>query len=357
MEWFVGVLRSDPEIAIFLSLAIGFWIGSYRVGGFALGGVTGTLLAGVLIGQLDLSISANVKSTFFIIFIFAVGYGVGPQFMHAFRTDGPKQMGFSVIVVALCLICSIIAAKLAGLELGYAAGLFSGAQTISAVIGVASDQINQLGLSPETAKRLIDQIPIAYAVTYIFGTIGTAWFLAELGPKLLGFDLPAACAEYEKSMSGGPGAPEPGIVSGRRTWEFRAHVVPPGGPAVGKRVGELERLALPERVFVERIRRGDQIIEATADTVLQAGDEVAVAGPARSSSSGSAAVRRSTTASCSTRRRRRWTCSSPGRICTRRRSGSSQRSRSPAASSFGRSCAAAWSCRSSPKPGSPAATS
>ncbi|RXF67929.1 aspartate-alanine antiporter [Hansschlegelia zhihuaiae] len=279
MDWFVGVLKSYPEIAIFLSLAIGFWIGSYKIAGFSLGGVTGTLLAGVLIGQLGLSISPNVKSTFFILFIFAVGYGVGPQFMRAFGKDGPKQMLFAVIVVALCLISSIVAAQFAGLELGYAAGLFSGSQTISAVIGVATDQINQLGLPPEVSKPLINQIPIAYAVTYIFGTIGTAWFLAQLGPKLTGIDLAKVCADYEKQMSGGAGAGEPGVVSARRNWELRAYLVAEGGPAVGRNVGDLERLALPDRVFVERIRRSGAIFDATTETVLRAGDVVAVAGP------------------------------------------------------------------------------
>lgn len=277
MDWFIGVLRSYPEIAIFLSLAAGFWVGSYKIAGFALGGVTGTLLAGVLIGQFGITISPNVKSTFFILFIFAVGYGVGPQFMRAFSKDGPKQMIFAVIVVALCLVCSIIAAKFAGLSLGYAAGLFSGAQTISAVIGVASDQINQLGLPPDQSKILIDQIPIAYAVTYIFGTIGTAWFLAQLAPKLLGIDLPKACAEYEAKMSGSA-ASQPGIVSARRNWELRAYRVVAQGVAAGKTVAQLEQMALPARVFIERVRRGDKIIDATPEMTLQVDDVAAIAG-------------------------------------------------------------------------------
>ena len=112
-------------------------------------------------------------------------------------------------MLALCLLVPVRLREDGRARLGYAVGLYAGSQTISASIGVATDQINRLGLPPEQAKAYLDAIPIGYAVTYIFGTIGSAIVLAQLGPKLIGVDLPAACAEYEKQMGGGAGRPRP----------------------------------------------------------------------------------------------------------------------------------------------------
>lgn len=275
MAWLVGVLKTYPELAIFLALAAGFWIGPKKIAGFSLGNVTATLLAAVLIGQLGIAIPNAVKSTFFILFIFAIGYGVGPQFFQGLSREGPRQVIFAVIVLAFCLIVPYLCALVAGLDLGYAAGLYAGSQTISASIGVATDQISRLGLPPEQSRAAADAIPVGYAVTYIFGTIGSAIILAQLGPRLIGVDLAAACADYERQMGGGVGGSEPGIVSAYRKFEARAYRVEPGSELLGKPVREL----LPGlRVFVERVRRDDRIIEADADTVLLPGDVIVLSG-------------------------------------------------------------------------------
>src|SRR4029077_4677658 len=157
IDWFVATLRSHPELAIFLALAIGFAVGPKKVAGFSLGNVTATLLAAVAIGQLGITVSPNVRATFFILFLFAIGYGVGPQFFSGLSKEGPRQIGFSLVVLALCLIAPLVCAKLAGLDLGYAAGMYAGSQTISASIGVATDQIGRLGLSADQAKTFINQ--------------------------------------------------------------------------------------------------------------------------------------------------------------------------------------------------------
>jgi putative transport protein len=275
IDWFVATLRSHPELAIFLALAIGFAVGPKKVAGFSLGNVTATLLAAVAIGQLGITVSPNVRATFFILFLFAIGYGVGPQFFSGLSKEGPRQIGFSLVVLALCLIAPLVCAKLAGLDLGYAAGMYAGSQTISASIGVATDQIGRLGLSADQAKTFINQIPIGYAVTYIFGTIGSAIILAQLGPKLIGVDLAQACKEYEKLMGGGAAGGEPGVFSADRDIELRAYEIPAGSELIGKPVMQI----LPGlRVFVERVRRGGTIFEADARTVLEAGDVASFSG-------------------------------------------------------------------------------
>ncbi len=202
MSWLTATLRSYPEIAVFLSLGIGYWVGGKSYKGFSLGAVTATLLAAIAIGQLGITISSNVKSVFFLMFLFAVGYGVGPQFVRGIAKDGLPQALFSVVQCVLCLAAPLAAAKIAGYDLGSAAGLFAGSQTISASMGLATDAMNRLGLPAGETKALLDAMPTAYAVTYIFGTIGSAIILAMLGPKLLGIDLVAACKEYEATLGG-----------------------------------------------------------------------------------------------------------------------------------------------------------
>jgi putative transport protein len=273
--WFVATLRAYPELMVFLALALGYLIGPLKLKGFALGTVTATLLAGILIGQLGIKVEGPIKATFFLLFLFAVGYGVGPQFFQGISKDGPKQIVFSLIVLALCLLVPVACAWIAGLQVGYAAGLYAGSQTISASIGVASSQIERLGLTAAEAKAQVDAIPIGYAVTYIFGTIGSAVLLAQLGPKLIGVDLPAACAEYERRL-GGAANLEPGVLSAYRAIQVRAYSIELDSDVAGRPAREL----FPEsRIFVERVRRGDRLIEADGDTVLMAGDVAAISGP------------------------------------------------------------------------------
>ncbi len=276
IDWFVQTLRSYPEIAIFLSLALGYYFGSFTYKGLGLGAVTATLIAAVIIGQLDIKIGSPLKPIFFLMFLFAIGYGVGPQFVRGIAQDGIPQALFAVVVCFFCLGAAYLGAKLAGYSVGSAAGLYAGSQTISASMGLATDAINRLGLSPEEAKKTLDAMPVAYAVTYIFGTIGSAIVLALIGPALLGIDLEAACKRYEEKHGGKRQAGGPGTAW--HQFELRAYRVRAGGQIVGKTVQQAEALLPEQRVFIQRIRRGETLIDATADTVIREGDIVALAG-------------------------------------------------------------------------------
>ena len=176
----------------------------------------------------------------------------------------------------LSLLVPVAIAKFVGYDLGYAAGLYSGSQTISAAMGLSTDAINRLGLAADQAKALIDSMPIAYAVTYMFGTMGSAVVIAIIGPKLLGINLETACKDYEQKQGGVKQLGGPGTAW--RRWEARAYRVKTGGRAVGMTAVAAEALVPDARVFVQRIRRNGAITDATADTVLQSGDIVAVAG-------------------------------------------------------------------------------
>jgi putative transport protein len=274
--WFAHTLRQYPEIAIFLVLALGYYFGKFAFRGIGLGSVTATLLAGVLIGQLGITISTPLKATVFLMFLFAVGYGVGPQFVRGVAKDGVPQAIFSVVQCVFCLLVPFAIVKIVGYNLGYGAGLYSGSQTISAAMGLSTDAINRLGLAADQAKALLDSMPIAYAVTYMFGTVGSAIVIAVLGPALLRIDLAAACKDYEEKQGGTNVLG--GAGSAWHRWEVRAFRIKPGGKVNGLRAVEAEALVPDARVFVMRVRRGGVIEDATADTVLRAGDVVAVAG-------------------------------------------------------------------------------
>jgi putative transport protein len=278
LEWFAQTLRTYPEIAIFLTLGVGYYVGKFTIRGIGLGAVTATLLAGIVIGQLGIAISPHVKSTFFLMFLFAVGYGVGPQFVRGVAKDGLPQALFSVVQCVFCLGAAVLIANFAGYDLGYAAGLYAGSQTISASMGLATDAINRMGLPADQSKALLDGMPVAYAVSYMFGTIGSAIILALFGPRLLGIDLAAACKDYETKQGGVTELG--GAGSAWHRWELRAFRVRPGGKAVGLRAIEAEAMIPDARVFVARIRRSDGTIEeATADSVIREGDVLAVVGP------------------------------------------------------------------------------
>ena len=112
MSWFVAALRNNPELAIFLTLALGFFVGRLKIGSFSLGTVVGTLLSGVLVGQLGIQVPAIVKTVFFDLFLFTTGYKVGPQFFRALKKDALAQVALTVLLCVTCLITALAAAKL-----------------------------------------------------------------------------------------------------------------------------------------------------------------------------------------------------------------------------------------------------
>jgi putative transport protein len=274
MDYLIKALQQNPELAIFLTLAIGFAIGRLKFGGFSLGTVVGTLFAGVLIGQLDIKVPALVKTVFFDLFLFTTGYKVGPQFFRGLKRDALSQMALTLVLCVTCLATAFLAAKLLGYDIGTAAGLLAGAFTESTVIGTAGDAINRLAISAEEKTRLLNNIPVAYAVTYLVGTASVIWFLPTIGPKLMGVNLKEEARKMQAQVSGGVEA-RPGIISPSRSFDVRAYRVA-NEKLVNKTVGELEAMPKELRVFIQRIRREGAIIEAEPNTVIRPGDVIAV---------------------------------------------------------------------------------
>jgi putative transport protein len=274
MTYFVQALQSNPELAIFLTVAIGFLIGRLKFGSFSLGIVVGTLFAGVLIGQLDIKVPPIVKVIFFDLFLFTTGYKVGPQFFRGLKQDALPQVMLTVVLCVACLFTAFGFAKLLDYDIGTAAGLLAGAFSESTVIGTAGEAIQRLALPEAEKAAMLNNIPVAYAVTYLIGTASLVWFLPTIGPKLMGINLREEGARMQAEMTG---APElgPGVVSGTKFFDIRAYRVT--NPAlVGKTLAEIEALPKDTRVFIARIRRGTEILEPQPDLVILRDDIVAV---------------------------------------------------------------------------------
>ncbi len=282
--WFVEALRHTPALAVFLTIGLGFLLGKVKVKGIALGTVTSVLIIGVLVGQMDINVGGPLKSVSFLLFLFCIGYSVGPQFFRSLRGDGLKEVLFAVVVCVMILGASLGAAFLFGLNPGQAAGMMAGASTASPVVGAAEDTLNSLPGDPQTLAAMAEAIPVCYAMTYVFGTLGAVWLLGYVGPAMMGGidKVKAMTRELEKTLSPAGGA-DPASFNACRPVAFRAYVTDGKWMSSSHTVAELENefMGLGRRVTVERIERADgsgRIDAIAPDTVINPGDTVALAG-------------------------------------------------------------------------------
>lgn len=274
----VKFFQENAALAVFLTVAVGFWIGKFRYKSFSLGTVTSVLLVGVVVGQMKIEIPEPAKTLFFLMFLFAVGYAVGPQFFRGLRKDGLPQVGFAVVVCLLCLASVWVCSLVMGYDAAQAAGLMAGSQTMSAVLGVATDTMHEM---PSTKNLDLNVMPVVYAVTYIYGTAGSAWLLGTLGPRLLGGvkKVKAAARELESQLGDDMSA-QPGFNSAVRAIIFRAFSTDNEWFAPGRTVREFEQEMQRQgkRIFVERLRQKGRICEVKPKTMIFQGDEIVVSG-------------------------------------------------------------------------------
>ncbi|WP_270934594.1 aspartate-alanine antiporter [Falsiroseomonas oryzae] len=277
LEWLRDFLVRYPEFTVFLAIGLGYWFGSLNFGGFRFGPVTGSLFAGIAIGQVaHVPVSGTTKSFLFLLFLFGIGYSVGPQFMQALKRDGWRPVALAITVAGTGLLTAYLVARLLGLDVGFAAGLVSGALTESPAMGTATEAINALPLPEAERARLIAHIAVADAVCYLFGAIGVIWFLSSAAPRLIGVDLKAEAAKLEQELGISRG--RPGIASAWRPFEVRAYRLDEDAPVVGLTLREAAEQVHGHRLFVLHIRRGEELVQPDPSLRLQAGDIVAVTG-------------------------------------------------------------------------------
>lgn len=277
MSWIGATFTRYPELAVFLVVGIGYWVGAFKVLGVGLGPVTGSLMVGLLIGALfPVSVSPTAKSILFLLFLFSIGYSVGPKFFQAMRGGGLRYVALAVVMAVTGLATAYGVAHTFDLDPGFAAGMLSGALTESPAIGTATEAINSLPLPEAERARLVSHVAVADAICYVFGALGVIVFCGTIGPRLLRIDLVLEAEKLEASL--GMDRTQSGVVSAWRPVELRAYRVNDDARVVGRSVGEVEQMITGARVFVERIRRDGAFLAFTPDTPLRAGDVVALSG-------------------------------------------------------------------------------
>jgi len=275
MEWLHHLFGRSPEIALFLSLAVGYYVGKIQFGKFQLGGVAGSLLVAVLVSQVGVTVDPGVKSVLFALFIYAVGYESGPQFFNSLGRQSVREIILAAVLAITGLATVVIMAKLFGLDKGLAAGVAAGGLTQSAIIGTAGDAITKLGLAADEVKRLQGNVAVGYAVTYVFGSFGAILVCVNLLPRLMGRSIKEDAVRAEAAMQEGvqvlaPGqqAAVPDLVG--RIYQIGEH------PTLS--IAQLEKEHAEHGITIERLKRAGKIIEVTPQLALEAGDIVLVVG-------------------------------------------------------------------------------
>ena len=277
MEWLANQFTKYPEMAVYLAIGIGYLIGRLKFRGVGLGVVTGSLLGGILIGNFfHVPVSDQAKAMLFLLFLFGIGYSVGPSFFSNLKGEGWRWVVLGVFVPVIGLITAYTVAHSLKLDPGYSAGMLSGALTESPAIGTASEAIRGLSVPDDQKQQWIGHVAVADAICYIFGTLGVILVCGTLGPKLLQIDLRAESRKVEEKL--GIKHSKSGVSSAWQPISYRAYTIRPNGLFVGKTIAETEKSVPTARLFVERVRRNGEMFWPRPSTVLEAGDTVAVLG-------------------------------------------------------------------------------
>ncbi|MGP5710334.1 aspartate-alanine antiporter [Brachybacterium alimentarium] len=270
------LLQDNPLIALFFCVSLGYLIGKFRIRSFKLGGIAGTLIVSVVLGQIGIKLDDSVRSVFFALFIYAVGFQGGPQFFRALNRRSLNQLLSAVLTCVLGLVTVLIAAWVFGLDRGLAAGLAAGGLTQSAIIGTAGDAIAQLGLSTDATQQMQTNVAVGYAVTYIFGSLGPILLISWFLPMIRRWNIRREAVKLAAKLSGGHAELEPGQYNAVRRIITRYYAITAEGPWVGRTVGDIDKELAD--ASIEYVLRGGTQHEATATDALAAGDNVAVTG-------------------------------------------------------------------------------
>jgi putative transport protein len=280
MQEVIEFLRHNEVILLFLVIALGYVLGHIKIGWFSLGTIAGSLIVGLIIGLAKFEVSPIIKSVGFGIFIYAVGLRVGPQFFDGMKKDGLKLITMSLVACFSGFAVVWILSVWRGFDWGIAPGILAGAMTNTPTLGAAEQAITSGAAKPPagiTADMAMSSLAVAYAITYLFGTVGRI-VLFKMLPRLFGYDLAQEAKKLEAAMSQDSPIHDPNsdYFSEYHLWDLRSFEVT--NPAmVGKTLAELAKLH-PENVSVERIKRDGKIIDPSPEVVLAQGDLVALSG-------------------------------------------------------------------------------
>ncbi len=271
----IDAFSSSPFLALFVTIASGYFIGKFRVKTFVLGGIAGSLIMGVVIGQLNIHIAPEIGSIFFALFIYAVGYQGGPQFFKSLNRETLVQLVSATLTCVFGLLCVLVFAWWFGLDRGMAAGLGAGGMTQSAMIGTSTAAISHLaGVTAEQIKQMQSNVAVGYAVCYVFGSFGPILLLSAVFPAMMGWNLRDEAKKLAQKMQGDAPLLDPGQYEAIDELSTRVFLVAKDSQAVGKSITNI--FDGEGHVAVEALLRDNQLLNLTADSIIQAGDIVAV---------------------------------------------------------------------------------
>jgi putative transport protein len=270
-EQLAAFLHGFPALCLFLSILLGHIIGRFHVKGVGFGSVVGTLIAGMGIGILAKpELPELLRWTFFYLFLFSIGYSVGPQFFGSLKKEALPQIALAVIVAVTGLATVIGVTMAFGFDEGLAVGLLSGGMTQSAALGTGLSAIAELPISDESKATLMANAPLADAITYGFGDLGLILFLTWLGPRMMRADLKSEAKALEAKLAGDrPSGP---IFSGAHV-SVRAHVVE-SAEVADSSLAALESRYADARLSVHRIQRGNELLKLDPALTLKHGDRL-----------------------------------------------------------------------------------
>lgn len=271
-------LIANPVISIFVCLALGYLIGKLKIKSFTIGATVGTLLVGLLIslvfkGAGTYQIDGTVKTIFFSLFIFAIGYEVGPSFFASLKSSGLKIIILSLFFAVAAFVVSIVLFKAFGIGAGEAGGILAGSLTQSAILGTADSTMKGI-LSGTELKTAESQMAIAYALTYVFGTVGVVVFLKNGAAKLIGVNLTDTVKKKIDQTNFRESSSENTVVGNIKA---RAFCIENGAEFIGKTIGSVEEQYGDDLTITQIIRKGKKV-NLASDVQLLEGDTVTIIG-------------------------------------------------------------------------------
>ena len=292
MSFLFSYLSENPFVFLFLSLAIGYPLGRLTFKGVSLGTTAGTLVVGVALALTSFSVyglkieePGLVSDIFLMMFMYAIGMKVGPQFFSGLARGGIDFVVIGLIVVFSNFAIVVIGAKLMGLEPGYAAGIISGSYTVTAVMGVAQSAISSGAFTPPegmSIDHVSANIAAGYAISYVLSTVLIILFIKYL-PSLFGIDPVKAGKDAEAEFSTGDddeklpstfGFSDVGVLP----IDVRAYKVT-HQELVGRSVQELYQ-SFPDAAVL-KVVRGDEVIDASQNPTLDLNDVIGIRGEYR----------------------------------------------------------------------------
>jgi len=271
MERLAAFLHDFPALCLFLSILLGSFIGRFHFKGVGFGAVVGTLLAGICVGIVAKpELPDLLRWVFFYLFLFAIGYSVGPQFFGSLKKEAIPQIVLALVVAVSGLATVIGVTAIFRFNEGLAVGLLSGGMTQSAALGTGLSAIAELPIPESDKTRLIADAPLADAITYGFGDLGLILFLTWLGPKIMRADLKKEAKALEQQLSGGKSG---GQIFSAAQYSIRAYRIE-NAESAASTVAALESRFAGERLSVQRVERDGALLTIEPPLALKPGDRI-----------------------------------------------------------------------------------